>query len=86
MKRFFQFFIALAAVLWAGIGMASQTRMVINLSEQKAYLIKQEKVILVSPISSGRRGWSTPVGHFRILARISTIGLGASGRSSMLPD
>jgi hypothetical protein len=53
MKRFFQFFIALAAVLWAGIGMASQTRVVINLSEQKAYLIKQEKLILVSPISSG---------------------------------
>jgi len=36
MKRFFQFFIALAAVLWAGMGMASQTRVVINLSEQKA--------------------------------------------------
>jgi hypothetical protein len=69
MKRFFQFFIALAAVLWAGTGMASQTRVVINLSEQKAYLIKQGKVILVSPISSGRRGWSTPTGHFRVFSK-----------------
>ena len=69
MKRFFQFFIALAAVLWAGMGMASQTRVVINLSEQKAYLIKQDKVILVSLISSGRRGWSTPTGHFRVFSK-----------------
>ena len=86
MKRFFQFFIALAAVLWAGMGMASQTRVVINLSEQKAYLIKQDKVILVSPISSGRRGCRHRRVISEFLARISTIGLGASGRSSMLPD
>ena len=69
LKRFLQFFIALAAVLWADLGMASQTRVVINLSEQKAYLIKQDKVILVSPISSGRRGWSTATGHFRIISK-----------------
>lgn len=35
-------------------------KVVINLSEQKAYLIEQDKVILVSPISSGKPGWSTP--------------------------
>jgi lipoprotein-anchoring transpeptidase ErfK/SrfK len=69
MKSFSQFFTLLAAVLWAGMGIASQTRVVINLSEQKAYLIKQDKVIFVSPISSGRRGWSTPTGHFRIFSK-----------------
>jgi len=44
MKRFFQFFLSLAVVLWKAMGMASQIRVVIDLSEQRAYLIEQGKV------------------------------------------
>jgi lipoprotein-anchoring transpeptidase ErfK/SrfK len=69
MKRFFQFFMSLAVVLWGGMGMASQTIVVINLSEQKAYLIEQDKVILVSPISTGRHGWATPRGNFSVISK-----------------
>jgi hypothetical protein len=38
--------------------MASQARVAINLSEQKAYLVE--------PIFSGKRGWSTPRRNFRL--------------------
>jgi hypothetical protein len=54
MKRFLGFFIAFAAVLWGGIEVASPISVVINLSEQKAYLVERNKVLLVSPISSGK--------------------------------
>ena len=46
--------------------MASQTRIIINLSDQSACLIQQGRVILVSPIASGKSGWSTPTGNFTI--------------------
>jgi L,D-transpeptidase catalytic domain len=48
-------------------GLASDTRVVINLSEQNASLIQQGRVTLVAPIASGKPGWSTPTGNFRIL-------------------
>jgi lipoprotein-anchoring transpeptidase ErfK/SrfK len=45
------------------------TRVVINLSEQRAYLIEDGKVSLISPIASGRPGWSTPTGQFSIIGK-----------------
>ena len=49
--------------------MASEICLVINLSEQRAYLIEQGKPSLVSPIASGKPGWSTPTGNFNILRK-----------------
>lgn len=45
------------------------TRVIINLSEQRAYLIEGGKVSLVSPIASGKPGWSTPTGKFAIFTK-----------------
>jgi lipoprotein-anchoring transpeptidase ErfK/SrfK len=45
----------------------SGPRVIINLSEQRAYLIEGGKVSLVSPIASGKPGWSTPTGNFSIM-------------------
>jgi lipoprotein-anchoring transpeptidase ErfK/SrfK len=45
------------------------TRVVINLSEQRAYLIEGGKVSLISPIASGKPGYSTPTGSFTILSK-----------------
>jgi lipoprotein-anchoring transpeptidase ErfK/SrfK len=50
-------------------GMGPGTRVIINLSEQRAYLIEGGKVSLVSPIASGKPGWSTPTGHFSIVSK-----------------
>src|SRR5215831_9885282 len=96
MKSYLQWLIALTMVGWVGAGMASETRVVINLSEQRAYLIEQGRVALVSPIASGKPGWPTPTGDFQIfkmprdlaamffdevhIGTRVTVGLEASGR------
>jgi len=49
--------------------MRSETRVIINLSEQRAYLIEGGTVSLISPIASGKPGWSTPTGNFSIISK-----------------
>jgi lipoprotein-anchoring transpeptidase ErfK/SrfK len=49
--------------------MGPGTRVIINLSEQRAYLIEGGKVSLISPIASGKPGWSTPTGKFSIISK-----------------
>jgi hypothetical protein len=45
---------------------AQHTSVVINLTEQTAYLFENGRVALVSPIASGKEGWGTPTGRFYI--------------------
>jgi hypothetical protein len=66
MKIFLQLLIALLAIVWTSVAAASDTKVMINLSEQRAYLIEQGRVTLVSPVASGKPGWLTPTGNFRI--------------------
>ena len=47
--------------------MGPGTRVIINLSEQRAYLVENAKVSLISPIASGKPGWSTPTGRFSVI-------------------
>ena len=49
--------------------MRSGTRVIINLSEQRAYLVERGKVSLIAPIASGKPGWSTPTGNFAIISK-----------------
>jgi lipoprotein-anchoring transpeptidase ErfK/SrfK len=69
MKKLVAFFILLWMVDSIVPSMASDMRVVINLSEQKAYLLRESKVILTSPVSSGRAGRSTPRGSFHIISK-----------------
>ena len=48
---------------------AQQTAVIINLTEQTAYLLKDGRVAFVSPIASGKEGWGTPIGSFRIISK-----------------
>ena len=48
---------------------AQQTAVVINLSEQTAYLLSDGRVAFVSPIASGKEGWGTPIGSFRVISK-----------------
>ena len=59
--------IALSALLLGSAGMASETRVIINLSDQRVSLVEQGRITLVSPIASGKPGWATPTGNFSIL-------------------
>jgi hypothetical protein len=66
MKTFPNCVIALSALLLGSPGIASQTRVIINLSDQRVSLVQQGRITLVSPIASGKPGWSTPRGNFSI--------------------
>jgi hypothetical protein len=50
-------------------GVAEAHRIVIDLSEQRVYLLEGTQVLLCSPIASGKPGWNTPTGKFRISAK-----------------
>ena len=69
MKTIFWSMMALLAIGPASEATAQQTRVVINLSEQRAYLMEGVRVSLVAPISSGKAGWSTPTGHFTVFSK-----------------
>jgi len=66
MKTCFNCVIALSVLLLGSPGMAWATRVIINLSDQRASLVQQGRITLVSPIASGKTGWSTPRGNFSI--------------------
>lgn len=57
---------AISLVLCVG---ANARQVLIDLSEQRAFLLEGGQVLLTSPIASGKQGWSTPTGHFRIRAK-----------------
>jgi lipoprotein-anchoring transpeptidase ErfK/SrfK len=44
-------------------------RIVISLPKQRAYLIMGEEIVIDSPISSGKRGHSSPSGDFSVLEK-----------------
>jgi lipoprotein-anchoring transpeptidase ErfK/SrfK len=44
-------------------------RIVVSLPKQRAYLMLAEEVVIDSPISSGKRGHSSPTGHMRVLEK-----------------
>ena len=69
MKKLFAFFMMLWLLCSIAPTMASDVRVIINLSEQQALLLQNNKVVLISPISSGRAGWSTPWGNFHIVSK-----------------
>jgi L,D-transpeptidase catalytic domain len=46
---------------------AQQAKVIINLTDQTAYLLEDGRVAFVTPIASGRDGWVTPTGSFRVI-------------------
>jgi hypothetical protein len=69
MKTFITCVIVLSAILWGSPGMALATRVIINLSDQRASLVEQGRITLVSPVASGKPGWQTPTGNFSIFSK-----------------
>lgn len=52
---------------WAGDGVEGKPRIVIDLTQQRLRYFKGDKLVGVSPISSGREGNATLNGKFRVL-------------------
>jgi len=51
---------------WDGDGVSGSPSITIDLGEQKAFFYKDGRLVGVSMISSGREGYSTPAGNFKI--------------------
>jgi lipoprotein-anchoring transpeptidase ErfK/SrfK len=51
---------------WNGRGSEGKPRIVIDLDEQRAYFYKGDEIVGVSIVSTGREGYDTPAGEFRI--------------------
>jgi len=54
---------------WDGDGVVGAPSIVIDLSDQTASFFKGSKLVGVSAISSGREGYDTPVGNYKILQK-----------------
>lgn len=54
---------------WDGDYIAGKPSIRINLSEQRAYFYKGNELVGVSVVSTGREGFSTPSGNFRIIQK-----------------
>jgi hypothetical protein len=61
--------IALRKSYWDGDGVVGAPSIVINLSKQTASFYKGEKLVGVSAISSGREGFDTPAGNYKIIQK-----------------
>ena len=54
---------------WDGDGEDGKPSITIDLGEQKAFFYKNNRLVGVSMISSGREGYSTPAGSFKIIQK-----------------
>ncbi|MDQ3120526.1 MAG: L,D-transpeptidase family protein [Verrucomicrobiota bacterium] len=48
---------------------SDQSRVVVSLTKQRAYLLAGEDVVIDTPISSGKRAGMTPTGRFNIMEK-----------------
>ena len=61
--------LALKKSYWDDSGISGSPSIVINLNKQTAAFYKDGKLVGVSAISSGREGFDTPSGNYKILQR-----------------
>ncbi len=54
---------------WEGDSVSGPARIIIDVSDQRAYFYKGNQLVGVSKVSSGRDGFDTPQGDFKIIQR-----------------
>ena len=54
---------------WKGDDVPGASKIVVNLSEQRAYFYKGKRVIGESTVSTGKPGFSTPPGRYHIISK-----------------
>jgi hypothetical protein len=57
---------------WEGDGVGGKPSVKISLSEQRAYFYRDDRLVGVSYISTGREGFNSPKGSFQILDKDAT--------------
>ncbi len=54
---------------WADEGAHGEARIVVHLTDQKAYFYKGKRLVGESTVSTGKKGFSTPPGHYSIVSK-----------------
>ena len=54
---------------WSDEGASGEPRIVVHLTEQKAYFFKGKHLVGESTVSTGKKGFSTPPGHYSIVSK-----------------
>ena len=54
---------------WNDEGASGEPRIVVHVSEQKAYFYKGKHLVGESTVSTGKKGFSTPPGHYSIVSK-----------------
>ena len=58
---------------WNGTDSRGEPRIVIDLDQQRAYFYKGDQIVGVSVVSTGREGYDTPSGEFRITEKTRSM-------------
>ena len=51
---------------WRGDGVHGSPKIVVRVSEQRAYFYKGKRLVGLTTVSTGKRGFDTPPGHYRV--------------------
>ena len=54
---------------WAGNGVPGSPKIVVHLSQQKAYFYKGKYLVGETTVSTGKAGFSTPPGHYHVVSK-----------------
>jgi len=60
---------ATASGYWKGDDLPGSPKIVVHLSEQRAYFYKGKRVVGESTVSTGKPGFSTPAGRYRVISK-----------------
>src|SRR5438552_15919596 len=74
---------------WRGDDVRGSAKIVVHVSEQRAYFYKGHKLVGESTVSTGKRGFDTPPGHYRVIQKdkdhvSSEFGDYVNGRSEVV--
>jgi L,D-transpeptidase catalytic domain len=54
---------------WRGDDIRGSAKIVVHVTEQRAYFYKGRKLVGESTVSTGKRGFDTPPGHYRVIQK-----------------
>ena len=54
---------------WHGDDIRGSAKIVVHVTEQRAYFYKGRKLVGESTVSTGKRGFDTPPGHYRVIQK-----------------
>ena len=62
---------------WNGDGVPGAPKIIVNITLQRAYFFKGKQLVGESTVSTGKKGFSTPPGHYQVLSKdkdhVSTV-------------